>query len=906
VRIERIEGARIGRLDALDTGPDALPGLVVVLGPNESGKSSLFTLLTSLLYGFFPATRERHPHSPWSGQPMEGRLHLRTDGGEALELHRRLLASPWGRLSREQEEVELANRPIPHVGHVPRNLFTQIYALGLTDLAGLRTESWEAVHDRLVETMGARDLKPPRVVAEELDAEADALWRGDRRGRPAVRVLQEEIRTLKARRREAAARDRRIRERIDSLAGIEVELERVRGERQSVRAREEHLASLVPLWRQHSRIGELEAFAGDLGELEGLPTDPVTRLADLDAAVEALRARLSALEAATETPRRRLDAYGGNEAVVLEREAEIEAAVEDARKVRDDRERLRASALELRKIGREVAPAAAALFTAPLTREEAEAILEFPLDDFRKRLAAVQRARGIRMAREEALHAASDEGDEEERRPAARLVPIPWWSLLVGAILLLIMGLIAQQPVLYVGAAAVLAASVVLFFGERASHRSFRQGQSRVVEEARRGVSAARKAEEEALHQARDPLRFLPFLHEILMDPGPEVAERLETLQLLLGRHREGVAEVRNRRTVVTRGARRIRALTRELGLGTGLRPDPSVRLRNALVQAREAREGARGAEEALEGVEAARDEVRLALTAAQERWAALRGLLEALGDGDVGKGATRAEERLRAARSAMELRAEMERAHPDLQERLAEIRAHHEDGEGWIREGRPPESLRLKGEELQSRVEELTGSAAEIREEVRGLERGETVEEIDGSILEYTRRIEEHSRERDRKILMARLLRDAERRFREEHQPDLIRRASEHLQAITGGRYHRLLLGEEGPGSLYLRGGGAPHALKVESPLSTGTREQVYLSLRLAVVDHLDEGRERLPLFLDEALVNWDRTRRARGLDRLASLSEQRQFFVFTCHDEMAGELQERGARILALEGVE
>ena len=903
MRIERIEGARIGRLESLDTGETPLPGLVVLVGPNESGKSSLFQLLTSLMYGFLPATRERHPYTPWSGNPIEGKLHLRMDSGEPMWLHRRLLASPWGRLSRNEEEVDLANRPIPQVGHVPRNLYSQIYALTLADLAGLRAESWEAVQDRLVETMGARDLRPARVVAEELDAEADALWRSDRRGRPAVRVLQEEIRLLKAQRREAAARDGTIRERIRSVAALEEELEQVRGERQNVRAREEHLASLVPLYRQHARIGELEAYAGDLEELRGLPSDPVTRLADLDAAVEALRARLAALEAAAETPRRRLEAYGGNEAVVLEREAEIEAAVEDARKVRDDRERLRAAALDLRRIGREVAPAAASLFTAPLTREEAESILEFPLDDFRKRLAAVQRTRGIRMAREEALNAASHEVEEEEQRPAARLVPIPWWSLLVGAVLLLAMGLIGELPVLYVGAAAALAAAVVLHFGERASRRSFRQGQSRVVEEARRGVSAARKAEEEALHQARDPLRFLPFLHEILMDPPPEVADRLETLQSLLAKHREGVMEVRNRRTVVTRGARRIRSLTTELGLGTGLRPDPSVRLRDALVRAREAREGARGAEDALEGVEAARDEVRIALTAAEEMRGALRRLLQELGDGDVGQGAVRAEERLRAARSAGELRAELERAHPDLEERLAELRVYEEEGESWIREGRAPEALRLRGEELQARVEQITGAAAELREETRQLERAETVEQIDGSIMELGRRIAEHGRERDRKTLLARLLRDAEKRFREEHQPDMIRRASDHLEAVTGGRYHRLLLGEEGAGALYLRGGEAPHALKVESPLSTGTREQVYLSLRLAVVDHLDEGRERLPLFLDEALVNWDRERRGRGFDRLAALSEARQFFVFTCHDEMARELETRGARVFSME---
>jgi uncharacterized protein YhaN len=83
---------------------------------------------------------------------------------------------------------------------------------------------------------------------------------------------------------------------------------------------------------------------------------------------------------------------------------------------------------------------------------------------------------------------------------------------------------------------------------------------------------------------------------------------------------------------------------------------------------------------------------------------------------------------------------------------------------------------------------------------------------------------------------------------------------------------------------------------------VSTGTLEQAYLSLRLAIVDHLDEGHDRLPLFVDEALVNWDRARRDRGLDVLADLASVRQIFVFTCHPELASRLEERGARVVRL----
>ncbi|MBT8337817.1 MAG: hypothetical protein KJO11_14525, partial [Gemmatimonadetes bacterium] len=90
----------------------------------------------------------------------------------------------------------------------------------------------------------------------------------------------------------------------------------------------------------------------------------------------------------------------------------------------------------------------------------------------------------------------------------------------------------------------------------------------------------------------------------------------------------------------------------------------------------------------------------------------------------------------------------------------------------------------------------------------------------------------------------------------------------------------------------------------EVAEPLSTGTREQVYLALRLALVAHLDEGGERLPLFFDEVFVNWDPERRERGLDLLVRTAAERQVFLFTCHPDWADRAVARGATRWRLDG--
>jgi len=112
--------------------------------------------------------------------------------------------------------------------------------------------------------------------------------------------------------------------------------------------------------------------------------------------------------------------------------------------------------------------------------------------------------------------------------------------------------------------------------------------------------------------------------------------------------------------------------------------------------------------------------------------------------------------------------------------------------------------------------------------------------------------------------------------------------------------------LNDQGISVVYATGNhdpGLPQPIALASPISTGTLEQAYLSLRLTIVDHLDEGAEKLPIFVDEAFVNWDEERRDRGLLALSELSKTRQVFAFTCHPDTAARLEQLGGRILRLQ---
>jgi DNA repair exonuclease SbcCD ATPase subunit len=126
-------------------------------------------------------------------------------------------------------------------------------------------------------------------------------------------------------------------------------------------------------------------------------------------------------------------------------------------------------------------------------------------------------------------------------------------------------------------------------------------------------------------------------------------------------------------------------------------------------------------------------------------------------------------------------------------------------------------------------------------------------------------------------------LLEAAERRVHRDLAPILTASVQRHLPAITGGAYVEV--------------GMNPRDLSVDVKeartgqwrdarlLSEGTREQIYLLLRVAMAEHLVTTEESAPLLLDEVTAQSDPERKLRMLDVLHALSADRQIVLFS-HD--------------------
>ena len=84
---------------------------------------------------------------------------------------------------------------------------------------------------------------------------------------------------------------------------------------------------------------------------------------------------------------------------------------------------------------------------------------------------------------------------------------------------------------------------------------------------------------------------------------------------------------------------------------------------------------------------------------------------------------------------------------------------------------------------------------------------------------------------------------------------------------------------------------------------LSRGTREAVYLSLRLALIGAYARRGAVLPMVLDDVLVNFDAHRATKAAELLVDFSKNGyQLLMFTCHDHMRDMFHNLGADVRIL----
>ncbi|MGD1081976.1 MAG: AAA family ATPase [Candidatus Sulfotelmatobacter sp.] len=127
--------------------------------------------------------------------------------------------------------------------------------------------------------------------------------------------------------------------------------------------------------------------------------------------------------------------------------------------------------------------------------------------------------------------------------------------------------------------------------------------------------------------------------------------------------------------------------------------------------------------------------------------------------------------------------------------------------------------------------------------------------------------------------------LRRAEERVHRDIAPVLAAGLRQWLADVTQGRYTDARVD---PSNLSVQVLGPDHQWRDAHRLSHGTAEQIYLLLRIVLADLLVTAGETCPLLLDDVLVQSDRVRKQSLLNVIAAVSRVRQVILLTQEEEV------------------
>lgn len=894
------------------------PGLTVIRGANEAGKSTLLAFIRSIFFGF-----ETKSHPALAGGRRGGWLNVTTVDGRRVRIERYSQTGGNGQLRLlDDDGTDLGADLLPRILQgVERSVYNNVFAFGLSELAQISNLSTAEVAARIYGAATGTGATSVVEVENRLEKARQELFAKQGRN-PRINVLLAEIDELN-RQIEVLDPPALFRAAGNRRDALQAQLAELSAEAELIAIEHHRLERLQAAWPAWVRLGSARARLIELPPPRAgtppLPDDILERLglADRDMSVAQSRVEDLGRERAQAVAAR--DALTADKALLDER-PETEALLAGLPEARADRTRLdeldadrgeRESVLgeALRRLGpgwtaaRLVAiddsigahGAISGSFRTSLettdreleaTRAQAEAI-EQSLADARDELAAIDQG-----STTSGWVVPTDSGLAVGLAVAIALgIVVAWATALLGLsgtqVVLLI--LLAGAGGLFTGVLIRrrnrIGVSGGALVGPLSPGREEHRNRVRVLEQ--RARSAAERGATAAVSRAQAQADWQAWLTERGL-PGDLDRETAGRMLDLVGLAKSSLKDVQaiDTRREATAGrlaafAARTTALLGRLGRPTDDSLTGLAGLRRELAAAVDVSTNRDRANRDVARIDAATANSAADLAAARARAA------EILAEGGAADGPS-----LRAAVAEAGERRDVEREVRSARDTLialsgpgATLLAFESDLGGIADigavqsalvgvdkraaeiEDRRATTLEALGAEGRTIAEiERSATAAELRQQ-----RADRLAEMDG--LAETWAVT---------TIALGLLRRTRSRYEREHRPDVLKQAEALLGAWTDGRYVRILAPLGKQIQELERGDGVHVPL---AGLSTGTAEQLYLAMRFGLVDHFGHEAESLPVVMDDILVNFDPVRAERAARSIEDLATRHQVLYFTCH---------------------
>ena len=194
-------------------------------------------------------------------------------------------------------------------------------------------------------------------------------------------------------------------------------------------------------------------------------------------------------------------------------------------------------------------------------------------------------------------------------------------------------------------------------------------------------------------------------------------------------------------------------------------------------------------------------------------------------------------------------------------------------------------ESLTNRVTDTQQRIATLRTQQGELLAEMKHLGEDDRLSTVRLELSCLERQIEKVAERWQTLAMTSSLMEEVCGAVERERQPETLREASSFLSQLTDEKYTRIWT-PLGTNKLKIDGEGK--SLPLES-LSRGTREAVFIALRLSLAAAYARRGVMLPLVLDDVLVNFDGERAVHAARTLKTFAELgHQVMMFTCHEHI------------------
>lgn len=888
MRINKFEIQDFGKFTGNKVIDNIDSRVALFLGSNEAGKTTIFSLIKSVLYGFLPAKAKSHPYSSWENGRIEFTAFFKTNDGNDAVVHRKLLSKPHGKYLFGEKYLNLKNNPLPISKHVSNEIYDKIYSLRVEDLIAIQGKAWEEVEDKLLAGYGTAVIRSTRDVLKDLKGEHEKIWRESGRGKYLIKELGREIKELKQTKKEAFSREEEIREADQRINKIDLDINNIKEKKIRLKALLNKSRKLIPIKKKLDQIEVLRSklIKEELSKL--LPLNIRDKISELKKRLEDIRKEKSSKEELLEDKKKAKNILSAMDELILENKLKIDVFLNHYTDMHNLKKLINKVKSDIDKLKDRLYHESENFLTEKWNagiKNRFESInkseLKILVDNYRN---TSQKLDEIKLKRD--LKASNTVEIKFSKIYLYSLI-LSLFIIVIGFIIDSDIGKILGFGVLIYGVTGYLS---YINMKKNLENKSMENGLNKIEDQ----ICKLENRLKEDKKQLVNYLIGIPISTLIIENMDEMFVPNIIQIKDMVYKLNELEKELSIHNVEYSQRKEAMDDFLRQFHLDTYTNENEKIFLLRDRLEDLENK--IRFNEDIDKEIIQIEKQIETLAQKEKETDSELNNYLIKvidIGDGDIEKG-------LDIIECNYRLRTKIDTIKEDLNETpnidsLAEEIRKYEVEEKWIFSDYEVIRAEEKSEEMDQNQKELEVEKARLEERINKLSKGFSLDEIESRLSILEDEFERACIKRDKLVLLSEVIRYADQKFKEENQPDVLKNAGKYFNIITGGKYTDIYLQEEDEGNtIMVKEAGKTMPKRVLDTFSKGTLNQLYLSLRLSLIDYLDKDKEALPVCFDELLVNWDEKRLNNSLELIKEWSKNRQIFIFTCHEWMAEKIEE------------